>query len=448
MKAEHPALFSQRFEDRARFLDRRSRATSQEISAYQNRIFRRLFRLAYNRSPYYYQLFLRAGLNCNSIRDISSDLHRIPVSTKDDLKKAGTDILTTSKRHQLTTRTTGGSTGNPLVVYGNPAYYAKDKANTFYYVNYYKHNIFTSRSVRLYGTKVQDSDGKQILFQYNDARLKLELNCFMINQSSISRIYEEILHHQPHYIHARSRAVLSLARSLEYNQHDGTCLGIQHIFVDGENISVVDQDYLEKFFNAKLVNVYGHTEGALFAFPCEHTPHFHYQHVSGILEVIQDPSQYGLPESYANTALVTGLNNFAMPFIRYATGDIVNQLDSHCSSCGHSYFVSSPIVGRASDFVVTKDLSKVALSSIMYNYDDVDWSLVKYWQASQDVPGLLNVAVTPVDGLSSSDALDVVLNIQNSLNQLCFPFLDVQVTTSLLEPNSRGKVTNFMQKLA
>ena len=447
MKPEHPALFTERFQNRIRFLEKSSTFSAKEISQYQNRLFIRLYRLAYSKSPYYHKLFKEAGLEISSIKDISTDLRRIPISTKDDLKKAGKNILTTLKFNQLTTRTTGGSTGNPLIVYGNPAYYSKDKANTYYYVSYYKHNIFTSRSVRLYGTKVQDSNGKQLLFQYNNKRLKLELNCFMMNTNNIQEVYNEIVRHRPEYIHARARAILSLARTLEYNNLDGSHFGITHVFVDGENISENDQYFLETFFSAKLVNVYGHTEGSLFAFPCTKTSDFHYQYITGILEVIDDPAKYGLPDSYANTALVTGLNNFAMPFIRYATGDIVSNLRAHCQACNHQYFVSSPIVGRSSDYVVTKDLSTVALSSIMYNYDDVDWSLVKYWQASQDDPGILNVSITPVDGLLSTQQEKLLLNIQSSLVSLCSPYIDVHVNIMHLEPNARGKVSNFLQNI-
>lgn len=446
IKPEHPALFSQRFSIRGDFLRRAEKFTQSNIYDYQSKILRRLYALSFTNSPFYNKKFSSAGLSVDSIQCLD-DLSLLPISTKDDLKNAGQDVLTTSKTSQLTTRTTGGSSGNPLIVYGNPSFYSKDKANTYYYVSFFGHDIFSSKSVRLYGNRVVDVKGNQQLYHYSANKLKLELNCFFINDSTLDSIYTEILKHKPAYIHARSRAILSLTRSFEHKAHAGTSFGISHIFVDGENISLSDQSYLEVFYNAKLVNVFGHTEGSLFAFPCQSTCNFHYQFTTGILEVIKDPSIYNLPESFANTALVTGLNNFAMPFIRYATGDIVHDLQLSCDICGHNYFISSPIVGRSSDFVITKDYLQVALSSIMYNYDDVDWSCIKYWQAYQDTPGKLNILVSPLDTFTASEKLSVAKYIQKCLAKLCGPSITPFVELAILEPNPRGKVANFRQYL-
>ena len=447
IKPEHPALYSKRFSIRRDFLNRAASFSPEEICIYQSRTLRRLYKLAFSNSKYYKNLFSSNGLDLNSVKSID-DLSLLPISTKDNLKDAATNILTTKKSSFLTTRTTGGSTGNPLTVYGNPSFYSKDKANTYFYVNSFGHDIFTSKSVRLYGNKVTDSKGQQLLYQYNSSHLKLELNCYAINDKTIGLIFDQLLEHKPEYMHARSRAILSLTRQLEYQAFDGTKLNLKHIFVDGENISIEDQSYLENFYQIKLVNVYGHTEGSLFAFPCSGTSDFHYQPVTGILEIITNPHDYNLPDSYANTALVTGLNNFCMPFIRYATGDIVSQIVPSCSYCGHNYFTSAPIIGRSSEYVITNSNSQVALSSILYNYDDVDWSRVKYWQAYQDTPGILVVYINPLDGLSPLVNEQIRSSISESLNQLCNPFISVQVYISDLSPNARGKVSNFRQLLA
>ena len=50
--------------------------------------------------------------------------------------------------------------------------------------------------------------------------------------------------------------------------------------------------------------------------------------------------------------LVTDLTNFAMPFIRYETGDVGVWADNPCA-CGRPFPLLAEVLGRTSDFIVT-----------------------------------------------------------------------------------------------
>ena len=52
--------------------------------------------------------------------------------------------------------------------------------------------------------------------------------------------------------------------------------------------------------------------------------------------------------------LATSLYNFAMPFIRYDTGDLAHIIDDVCS-CGRGYKLLKEVVGRAMDLLVTPE---------------------------------------------------------------------------------------------
>jgi phenylacetate-CoA ligase len=49
---------------------------------------------------------------------------------------------------------------------------------------------------------------------------------------------------------------------------------------------------------------------------------------------------------------VTGLNNLAMPLIRYRTGDLASWSAESCA-CGQSFPVVQQIVGRQNDYIVS-----------------------------------------------------------------------------------------------
>lgn len=52
--------------------------------------------------------------------------------------------------------------------------------------------------------------------------------------------------------------------------------------------------------------------------------------------------------------LATSLYNFAMPFIRYDTGDLGYIIDDVCS-CGRGYKLLKELVGRSADFLITPE---------------------------------------------------------------------------------------------
>lgn len=446
MKEEHPSLASHRFKIRCNFLKNSKTWDFNSIVKYQEKNLRRLIRLAYNNSDFYRGIFEKNSLKPCDIQKLS-DLDKLPIVTKSDLQAAGIGVATSRKLQSITERTTGGSTGSPLVVYANNTFYAKDKANTYHYVNQYGESIFKSKSVRIYGNKVLDINGEQTLFAYNAEGNRLEVNVFMVAIENIHRLYNEFKRHSPKYIHGRASAVISMTKLMIHENINGIDIGIKNIFVDGENVRRSEQDLIENYFNAKLVNVYGHTEGSLFGFPCRHTSKFHYQPVTGIIQIVQDPEKFGLDKSFRGTAVVTGLNNFFMPFIRYATGDYVSKLEKGCSVCGHSYFVSNSLIGRAGQVIYDAEFREIPLASLMYNYDDVDWGKVKHWQVVQNEPGKIELTICPIVGLSDSDEKNLLGDLYKQLQVLSGGIVEIQIKIGTIEPNPRGKIRDLIQNI-
>ena len=75
---------------------------------------RRLLHHAYENVPYYRRLMDQAGVKPAEIRE-PSDLSRLPVTTKNDLRMAGEDCL--AKGHgELTVLHTSGHSGAPFAV--------------------------------------------------------------------------------------------------------------------------------------------------------------------------------------------------------------------------------------------------------------------------------------------------------------------------------------------
>lgn len=76
-----------------------------------------LVRHAYASVPYYRQLFDRVGIHPSDIHDFE-DFARLPVLTKDDLRRHGTDLLSNRfAPSRLYAKKTSGSTGKALTIW-------------------------------------------------------------------------------------------------------------------------------------------------------------------------------------------------------------------------------------------------------------------------------------------------------------------------------------------
>ena len=96
----------------------------------------------------------------------------------------------------------------------------------------------------------------------------------------------------------------------------------------------------ETVFDTKVYNRYGGREVGLIAMECK-AGHMHINCRDLYLE-IDSPTPYTIP----GDILITQLNNYAMPFIRYRIGDIGRLSDEVCP-CGNQLPILAELLGRS-----------------------------------------------------------------------------------------------------
>ena len=107
------------------------------------------------------------------------------------------------------------------------------------------------------------------------------------------------------------------------------------------------RDLIERAFACKVYDQYGHGEAAVFVSECEKGS-LHVSDEYGVVEVLagEDPAKPG----EIGEIVVTGLNNWAMPLIRYRTGDLaVRETEDFKCECGRGLSVLRSIEGRVLD---------------------------------------------------------------------------------------------------
>jgi len=117
---------------------------------------------------------------------------------------------------------------------------------------------------------------------------------------------------------------------------------LKAIVLSGEMLLDHQKEEIESYFQCTVYNRYGSREFGVMAHECEHRSGLH------IL-----PSRFYLETDEHGELLVTDLDNYATPFIRYMIGDAGEVLQSNCP-CGKSLQSIFNITGRSHDIIKTR----------------------------------------------------------------------------------------------
>lgn len=112
-----------------------------------------------------------------------------------------------------------------------------------------------------------------------------------------------------------------------------------------------DRQLISKAFHCPIFNRYGCREVGNIAHECDQHNGLHVLAENNFLELLDNddnPVASGKP----GRVVVTNLNNFGMPMIRYDTGDIAVASD-HVCPCGRGLPIIESVLGRKTDFITS-----------------------------------------------------------------------------------------------
>ncbi len=115
-----------------------------------------------------------------------------------------------------------------------------------------------------------------------------------------------------------------------------------------ERLYPEQRETIEKYLSANVYDQYGSAEILSIAAQCEKKQAYHVfeEHV-----LVEDPTLLGLSVKRI-PAIITDLDNFAMPFIRYELGDVLNFENPSCD-CERNLLKISKVEGRTHDFLTS-----------------------------------------------------------------------------------------------
>ncbi len=153
--------------------------------------------------------------------------------------------------------------------------------------------------------------------------------------------------HAPHYLLTMANNLRALARGF---RRAGTRLPtLQWIRTFGERLDPDLRAECREIFGAGVIDLYGAVECGYAAIQCPRHEHYHVQSEFNVVEILDDAGRPCRPGEIGRI-VVTPLQNFAMPLLRYETGDLAEPGEP--CACGRGLPVLRRIVGRENDALV------------------------------------------------------------------------------------------------
>lgn len=330
-----------------------------EIKKHQDEKLTALIIHAHKTSAWYRRQIENAKIDLSKGLTIE-DLLKIPVTTKADIRENTSDFISNAyDKAALVTAKTGGSTGVSLNLFFDEACQQKRNAAQMYADQLAGWNI-GRRVAAVWGNPPVAQTFKQKLRSYLLERT-IYLDTMDLNPKSMSAFVDSWRQFNPEVIFGHSHSIYIFAKYLlDTNVKD---LNPKGIVTTSMMLLDHERAVIEKAFNCRVTNRYGCEEVGLIAVECEHHNGMHINSPHIILECL-DANDQPVAPGEPGKLVITDLNNFGMPLLRYRVEDVGVLAEQPCS-CGRTTPLLKRLEGRLADFLKKADGGQVAGVSLV-----------------------------------------------------------------------------------
>lgn len=341
-----------------------------ELEEYQLGKLKSQIKLAYEKSPYYREVFEKAGLTPQDIQTLE-DIRKFPILTKQTIRERQSikpilgDLVTVDEEKVVFISSSSGSTGTPT-------------ASPFSKIDFDEFQDVESRLFWAAGMRPKDRyihalnfslfvGGPDVIGAQNLGAL-----CIWAGTIPADRLLFIMQEYQPSVIwttpsYAWYLGETAISKGIDIKKD----LSIKTIIVAGEPGGSIPatRKAIEDLWGAVVHDFYGISDifGAC-AGACEYHEGLHVAEDHLLVEVIDEETGEPVAEGERGQMLLTTLRKEARPMIRFKTGDIVTYTNQKCR-CGRTHKRIN-IVGRVDDMFICSGVN-VFPSDIEYTIRNI-----------------------------------------------------------------------------
>ena len=395
-------------------------------------------------SPFYGRRFKEAGVAAANLRSLE-DIRRIPLTTKDDLRARGQEMLTRPLTDMVRLHASSGTTGQATVIYYTRAdieAWADLVARSLYMAGMRTTDVF--QNMMGYGLFTGG-----LGFHYGAERLGALT--IPVGAGNSQRQLQLMQQFATTAIHIIPSYALYLLQTFAQHGLDPRDLPLRLAFVGAEPHSEDMRRRIEAAYGVKAYNSYGLSEmnGPGVAFECPEQNGLHVWEDAFLLEVLDPETLAPVPPGEVGELVFTNLTRQGMPLLRYRTRDLASFDDSPCP-CGRSFRRLSRIMGRTDDMVIIKGVNifPLQIDKVLMAMPEVGTHyLVELTR--QDYSDQMLVKVEVQQNYFQED-LKYLKQLQKRITEALKSELLVTPRVELVEPNtlprSEGKAQRVVDK--
>lgn len=362
------------------------RWTRERLEAEQERKLRSLIRHAWEKVPYYRRVFREKGIEPDRIRT-AADLNLLPVLEKSAINANFDEMVACGfPARRLLIYSTGGSTGLPTRFYHDMAEMAWTEAAVNRSYGWAGYN-WGERFLLVSGLPGEKAS---IIGRLRRLQGQRRISLFRAGEKEVGEAVDYIIKLRPRGIKGYVSWLRILARELAARK---TAWRPDHVITSSEKLSPEDRAALREGFGVEPFENYSSREFMLAA-ECEEHKGLHIAAENVIIETVRDGRPVG-PGEWGEI-LVTDLNRYGMPLIRYAIGD-VGVLSARVCTCGRGLPILEEVVGRVSDIIRTPEGKLIAAPAVAHIFKDLP---VKKFRVIQETKEELIIRVVKATGFS------------------------------------------------
>lgn len=168
----------------------------------------------------------------------------------------------------------------------------------------------------------------------------LSIDAYVLNDTNVAASLADIEQFRPTYMHGYVSALYTLAQHLLAQGKTLEHLNLRLVATESEKLYDFQKEAMAKAFQCPVFECYGSVEMGNISEPAP----------DGIMRINEDLVLFERQET--GHAVVTNLFSHAFPFIRYAQGDVIEQVGAPTG--GLPYMTLDGIVGRSVDLIPVK----------------------------------------------------------------------------------------------
>lgn len=369
--------------------------TSPEVLAQiQSNRLRMLLMHAYRHVPYYKRVFDECGFKPNQFESLAQ-LTSLPLLEKLDVR-SNIHFSMFSDQHlkrEMHRINTSGSTGEPFVCYADKFQLEMRFATTLRALEMTGWR-FGDKQLRLWHQTLGMSKS-QVIREKIDALFmrRTFIPAFEMSLDSINGLVKRIERIKPSLIDGYAESLNFIASST-VNDISWTPKGVMS---SAQDLTPQTRSKIEEIFKTKVYDKYGSREFSGIAYQCTEGKYHHVQDESFIVELLVNgrPAKPG----EIGEIVITDLNNYSVPLIRYRIGDLAQAVEQRPCSCGRAHSQIGDITGRTQALVACANDVWLPGAFFGHFFKDYDFA-IKQYQVFQEVFGEFVVKIVPTSQFS------------------------------------------------